>query len=491
MQRAEQDATTLGVRHEHIPAGDWARPWLHDPPNPNPDIDPFDEFLSRKQSRDETDSDYEPSSDDSSDDDSSDSSDDDSSEDASDDSDDGMSETEELFRNEDEVVALDRQLDHAMHTIHDAVNPHAHRRMIKTPSGKLISKTTAVMMLQELLVSGVSLSKDRLRRIEQCAGASTTSAHQLVDHDGTHLDLFQDIAMVFDDGPGTPLYAEFGRVQKMVIRNSSGKRTHLRLTAIPFDSLPAGLEIRCRFYKKIRGHQRGEHAFRYSVKPDVKRYAGNTILMMVHFQYDQDTKIYTLPDDQYQDVNKRIRALEDSRKDRGTSARGKQRADKHMQEAREIEGDRRSRYRGDTATMTQTRRERAARRTGTRRTVNEQTDRTPLQVGMRVRLYHEVSLYFYSHLAKHSQHPLIHAHPQNAEWGIGWGPHELEYRKTVATVYEIDDDGGITFCIMGLRSRAHKDGYYVYLSKRQAADNATCLTDWIMQHPEDAEPTNP
>ena len=61
----------------------------------------------------------------------------------------------------------------------------------------------------------------------------------------------------------------------------------------------------------------------------------------------------------------------------------------------------------------------------------------------------------------------------------------------MATVYEIDDDGGITFCIMGLRSRAHKDGYYVYLSKRQAADNATCLTDWIMQHPEDAEPTNP
>ena len=61
-----------------------------------------------------------------------------------------------------------------------------------------------------------------------------------------------------------------------------------------FDSLSAGLQIRCRFYKKIHEHGRGKHVFQYSVKPDVKRYAVNAILMIVHFQYYD---IYTLSHD--------------------------------------------------------------------------------------------------------------------------------------------------------------------------------------------------
>ena len=91
------------------------------------------------------------------------------------------------------------------------------------------------------------------------------------------------------------------------------------------------------------------------------------------------------------------------------------------------------------------------------------TQKTALQVGMRVRLYYE-----------------------NAEWGIGWGHRELEYRRTVVTVHAIDDDGTVSFRIMGLRS--HKDGYYVHLTNAEAAQHATCLRDWLQSHPDDAEP---
>ena len=70
-------------------------------------------------------------------------------------------------------------------------------------------------------------------------------------------------------------------------------------------------------------------------------------------------------------------------------------------------------------------------------------------------------------------------------YGIGWGHRDLEYRRTIVTVYEIDDSS-VVFCISGLRAR--KQGYYPTLNKAEALQNAICLEDWISKHPEDAEP---
>ena len=93
--------------------------------------------------------------------------------------------------------------------------------MIEAPSGKLISKATAVLMLKEACIHGVKLSKDRLSRIEQCAVSATRCAEQLdARHHGTQqLELFQDVALAFNDGP-TGLHVEFGRIQKMVTRGT-------------------------------------------------------------------------------------------------------------------------------------------------------------------------------------------------------------------------------------------------------------------------------
>lgn len=74
---------------------------------------------------------------------------------------------------------------------------------------------------------------------------------------------------------------------------------------------------------------------------------------------------------------------------------------------------------------------------------------------------------------------------QDREYGIGWGPRDLEYRRTVVTVETITDDS-VGFCIMGLRS--HVSGYHVTLNKSDARTRATCLNEWCTHHPEDRKP---
>ena len=59
--------------------------------------------------------------------------------------------------------------------------------MIKTPGGKLISKNTAVIMLNEFFTATngkAALSKDRLRRIEQCATRSREYMSTVEEHGG-------------------------------------------------------------------------------------------------------------------------------------------------------------------------------------------------------------------------------------------------------------------------------------------------------------------
>ena len=71
MRLARVDLTRLGVRHAHIPANVWEMPWLYDPPNPDPDNMPFDEYVGRKYYDPDNDSDYDPDNDSDADDDSS------------------------------------------------------------------------------------------------------------------------------------------------------------------------------------------------------------------------------------------------------------------------------------------------------------------------------------------------------------------------------------------------------------------------------------
>ena len=82
-------------------------------------------------------------------------------------------------------------------------------------------------------------------------------------------------------------------------------------------------------------------------------------------------------------------------------------------------------------------------------------------------------------------HASLCTRAQGRVYGIGWGHRDLEYRRTVVTVHEINDEG-ISFCVMGLRS--HKNGYYVHLSVSDTVAKAICLSDWVTQHPEDAKP---
>ena len=221
-------------------------------------------------------------------------------------------------------------------------------------------------MLNEDLVRGGTLSKDRLRRIEQCAVASNACTAQLENHEDTHLELFQDVAMAFDGGAaGGNLHVEFGRIQKMVTRGTGkSKKSHLRLFAVSFENLPVGLQVRCRFYEKTQGLR----TYRYSIKPDVKRYEANTILAIVHFTYNQSSDTYTLCDDQYKHV---------------------------MSELRRLEGVRKSKRRA-TRTTTTTIADNPYKRTTFRsrpdssRRHQPQTKGRKLEVGMRVRLQHEV-----------------------------------------------------------------------------------------------------
>ena len=280
------------------------------------------------------------------------------------------------------------QLNNAMARLHDSANKDGPRHMIRTPSGKMISKATAVIMLKELfLTGGRELSKDRLKRIEQCASSSQKINQQLVEHNGSHLELFQDVCIAFDDGPGTNVRAEFGRIQKIVSR--VGKRSHLMLSAVPLNNIPVGLELRFKFYTRI-----GQSlTFKYSSKPDLNRYPAKSVIMIVAFEYDQKNDTYILSENQWEEINSELRKVQhDINSARRFSQRTSQkRKQRHKREALAIKNDHRSRYRSDARSMRRSRRQRSEKRMGTVTNTSTSKNDTALQVGMKVRLYHEVS----------------------------------------------------------------------------------------------------
>ena len=226
---ATADCLALGVKHAHIPNDLWTCPWKMDPKNPP--VAAFDEYLARKYGQPFNDNVRAPD-------------DDDNPDEAGDDDDD------------DDPMIQGVQIDFAINNIRNAVEYDSdesvitQRHMIKTPSGKFLSKETAICMLREQFDSDGKISKDRLQRIVQCAQRSRQDVSQLTEFDEDSIELHKDVALAFDPGQGRPFELWFGRIKKMVVVNASGRRS-LRLLSLSVDNMPDGLSVMCTYYSKV------------------------------------------------------------------------------------------------------------------------------------------------------------------------------------------------------------------------------------------------
>ena len=116
--------------------------------------------------------------------------------------------------------------------------------------------------------------------------------------------------MSFDAGDGQPLQLWFGRVQKMVVVNATGRRT-LRLTSIPLENRPEGLHMMCNYYEKV---PRRPRTFHYGTRPlEATLYPASSIVCVVHFEYNQTLRTYTVPTLQWNHIRSELRRLEQSR----------------------------------------------------------------------------------------------------------------------------------------------------------------------------------
>ena len=155
------------------------------------------------------------------------------------------------------------------------------------------------------------LSKDRLKRIVQCASRSVQDVESLTqEDDDTALELHKDVALSFDAGDGSPLQLWFGWVKKMVVVSATGRRT-LRLMSIPLENKPEGLHVMCNYYQKVA---RKPRTYRCGNVPlESTLYPGSSIICVVHFEYNQSTRTYTVPVQQWNHVRSELRRLEQSR----------------------------------------------------------------------------------------------------------------------------------------------------------------------------------
>ena len=193
----------------------------------------------------------------------------------------------------------------------DTTSDEVPSHMIKTPNGRLISKTTAVCMLREAFDDNGVISKDRLTRIQQCAQRARVDVTALSEHDeDLQLELHKDVAFAFETSPDSPLKLWFGRVQKMVILSPTGRRS-LRLGSIPLDKLPDGLSVMCNYYDKI---PRRTRSYRYVPKcAEPKFYSATSIICVVQFDYDVDNQIYKLSSEQWKHIQTELTRLRQSR----------------------------------------------------------------------------------------------------------------------------------------------------------------------------------
>ena len=129
----------------------------------------------------------------------------------------------------------------------------------------------------------------------------------LTDHDeDLQLELHKDVGLAFEQDADSPLQLWFGRVQKMVTRTATGRRT-LRLTSLPLDNLPVGLSVMCTYYDKV---PRRVRAHRYGTRGvETKFYLGSSIVCVVQFDYNPDAQIYKLSTDQWKHMQKELKRL--------------------------------------------------------------------------------------------------------------------------------------------------------------------------------------
>ena len=166
-------------------------------------------------------------------------------------------------------------------------------------------------MLREAFDADGKISKDRLKRIMQCAQRSVQDvAHLMQEADDTALELHKDVALSFDAGDGSPLQLWFGRVQKMVVISPTGRRS-LRLMSISLENMPAGLSVLCNYYDKVSRHPR---TYRYGARSlETNLYPATSIICVVHFEYNSNLCTYTVLRDQWEHIRSELRRLEQSR----------------------------------------------------------------------------------------------------------------------------------------------------------------------------------
>lgn len=282
---ATADCLQLGMKHADVPNDLWNCPWKADPPNPP--VSGFDDYLERKYGKlfDLEDPD---------DDDQDDNDEDDNDEDDNDEDDDDVQQV---------------QLDFAVNNIRNAVeNTDDHgRHMIKTPNGRWMSKETAIVMLREAFDTDGKISKDRLKRIVQCAQRSRLDVSQLPEFDDESIELHKDVALAFNPGRGKPLELWFGRVKKMVVVSATGRRS-LRLMSISVDKMPDGLSVMCTYYTKVPRRQR---TFRYgkgALETDL--YKTTSLLCVVNFDYNPSDDTYVLSREQWTHVREELKRLQ-------------------------------------------------------------------------------------------------------------------------------------------------------------------------------------
>ena len=130
------------------------------------------------------------------------------------------------------------------------------------------------------------------------------------EEEDTAIELHKDVALSFDAGNGTPLQLWFGRVKKMVVVSATGRKT-LRLMSIPLENKPEGLHVMCNYYQKVPHKTR---TYRYgNVQLESTLYPGSSIISVVHFDYNESTRMYTVPVEQWNHVRSELRRLERSR----------------------------------------------------------------------------------------------------------------------------------------------------------------------------------
>ena len=399
--QAVEHALELHI-NDNVPEAAWQSPWEHDPPTRD-----AREYMARNYPGSDDEDDIDDSSDgDDANDDGDDANDDgddgnddgddanDDGDDANDGDDDGNDDGDDA--NDDGDDANDDDDDDAVQFNHAvcllAQENVDHDTFITIPGNPptRISKNTAVIKLREAFKDTAKISASRLDRIVQLASSAERQVDDCGEMVGDKFELHDSLAFAVKR---TGRYTiKFGRVKKMTTTTTTktGRKTNKdRIYAVSYDNIPNDLHFIVELYSAVSD---SDCKFTFDdSNGNLHEYGVDDVLGHVKFQFDRGTRQFAIATADMNKFQTQIESLQqqlDTQRVRRVTVR-QTRIDRHLQEARALEGDRNARYRGDVNTMTQTRRTRSARRTGAT-TLHAQRGGSDLRVGMRVRLYHEV-----------------------------------------------------------------------------------------------------